>query len=284
MMEELNHEIDGFFVAGGSKRGWVTWFTGVVEPDRVKVIAPVVLDILNMHVSMKHSFMSLGNWSFAFEDFYRENITEQIDSDEWFSLQKIIDPFSYRHKLTNMPKVPVTCSGDPFFLIDDSNYWLTRMSGETHRYLMGNCEHSTAGSSLFNQNFYRSLLGYFRAVANNAPRPEMTWNWGLNSDTIWAELTIVSNLKPTSVNIRYAETVEDNIVSGLHRRDFRWMVPNSTWIVPGEWESDKNQVEKVSEKKLNEYLIRPVKVYRNSASRINDSLYRYETNIPTQGY
>jgi len=67
MKNELDHVIDGFFVAGGSKRGWVTWFTGVVEPQRVIAIAPVVLDILNMHVSLKHSFMSLGNWSFAFE-------------------------------------------------------------------------------------------------------------------------------------------------------------------------------------------------------------------------
>jgi len=43
-------------------------------------IAPVVMDLLNMHVSLKHHWMSVGNWSFAFEDFYRENITEQIDS------------------------------------------------------------------------------------------------------------------------------------------------------------------------------------------------------------
>jgi len=43
--------------------------------------------------------MSLGNWSFAFEDYFRENITEQIDTVEWFKLQKIVDPFSFRHKL-----------------------------------------------------------------------------------------------------------------------------------------------------------------------------------------
>ena len=34
-MEKLGHPIDGFLVAGGSKRGWTTWFTGVVEPERV---------------------------------------------------------------------------------------------------------------------------------------------------------------------------------------------------------------------------------------------------------
>jgi len=39
-----------------------------------------------------------------------------------------------------MPKVAITCSGDPFFLLDDSTFYLTRMKGEIHRYLMGNCE------------------------------------------------------------------------------------------------------------------------------------------------
>ena len=55
--------------------------------------------------------MSLENWSFAFEDFYRENITENFDSEEWFHLQQVIDPFSYRYKLANMPKVKIrrTC-------------------------------------------------------------------------------------------------------------------------------------------------------------------------------
>ena len=68
MLKEENIIIDGFFVAGGSKRGWVTWFTGVVEPQRVIGIAPVVMDLLNMHVSLKHrpgencmiSFISIG--------------------------------------------------------------------------------------------------------------------------------------------------------------------------------------------------------------------------------
>ena len=54
-MAKLDNPIDGFLVAGGSKRGWTTWFTGVVEPERVLAIAPVVMDLLNMHVNLKHS-------------------------------------------------------------------------------------------------------------------------------------------------------------------------------------------------------------------------------------
>ena len=61
--------------------------------------------------NVERSFMSYGNWSISFEDYFRENITEQIDSDEWFQLQKMVDPFSYRKKLAHIPKFAISCSG-----------------------------------------------------------------------------------------------------------------------------------------------------------------------------
>ena len=39
LKEEHYHEINGFLVAGGSKRGWVTWFTAVVEPKVISSFA-----------------------------------------------------------------------------------------------------------------------------------------------------------------------------------------------------------------------------------------------------
>ena len=78
----VKHDITGFLVAGGSKRGWTTWFTGVVEPERVEAIAPVVMDLLNVHVSLKHGFMSLGGWTFAFQDFTRDDVIMRYDSQE----------------------------------------------------------------------------------------------------------------------------------------------------------------------------------------------------------
>lgn len=48
-------EVDQFVVAGGSKRGWTTWTTAVVD-DRVVAIMPIVIDMLNVVESFKHHY------------------------------------------------------------------------------------------------------------------------------------------------------------------------------------------------------------------------------------
>src|SRR5215470_15273688 len=50
-----NTKIDGFVVAGGSKRGWTTWTTAAVD-KRVVAIVPLVIDLLNVEPSFRHHF------------------------------------------------------------------------------------------------------------------------------------------------------------------------------------------------------------------------------------
>ena len=61
------------------------------------------------------------------------------------------------------------------------------------------------------------------AVTNENERPQITWRHGYRGDNVWAELIILSGLKPTSVRIRYSETGEDNVVKGLYRKGFKYI-------------------------------------------------------------
>ena len=44
---KFGSKITSWSVTGGSKRGWTTWLTAAVDPERVKFQAPVVADFLN---------------------------------------------------------------------------------------------------------------------------------------------------------------------------------------------------------------------------------------------
>ena len=57
--DEWKHELKGFIVSGASKRGWTTWLTGAADV-RVRAIAPMVIDTLNMKPQMEHQMACFG--------------------------------------------------------------------------------------------------------------------------------------------------------------------------------------------------------------------------------
>ena len=45
--DQYSRSLTKWGVSGGSKRGWTAWLTAAVDPERVKLIVPVVCDFLN---------------------------------------------------------------------------------------------------------------------------------------------------------------------------------------------------------------------------------------------
>jgi PhoPQ-activated pathogenicity-related protein len=157
-----------FVVAGGSKRGGTALLAGAVD-DRVAAVVSLVVDGLNLQLSLEHHHAAYGSWSPALGDYERNGITEMRGAPGYARLLQIEDPFSYRDALT-FPKLIINASGDEFFPPDSSRFYFGDLPGEKLLRYVPNAKHSLAGSDAM-----QSLEAFFRLVAEGRPRPVIRW-------------------------------------------------------------------------------------------------------------
>jgi len=73
-------QIKKWTVTGASKRGWTTWLTAAVAPDRVHCAVPIVLDLLNLVENMHHMYRAYGGWSWAMKDYVDAGFPSWMDT------------------------------------------------------------------------------------------------------------------------------------------------------------------------------------------------------------
>lgn len=180
-------DINSFVVAGGSKRGWTTWLTGAVD-DRVTAIIPIVIDVLNVEVSMQHHHDAYGFWSPAVGDYVRHKVVDKSGTPEYDALLTISDPYRYRHRIT-MPKFVVNAGNDQFFLPDSSQFYYDELQGEKRLRYVPNAGHSLRGSTAA-----QDIQAYYHAILEDAPRPE--YDWTFEDD---GSIRVTSDQEPSKV-------------------------------------------------------------------------------------
>lgn len=179
--------VDKFIVAGGSKRGWTTWTTAIVDP-RVVAIAPIVIDMLNISESFKHHYSVYGAYSLAVIDYVASGVVNWIDTPEWDQLMDIVEPYEYRDRLT-LPKYILNSTGDEFFLPDSWQFYWDDLIGEKHLRYVPNSNHSMRDTDVID-----SMDAWYHSVVHNVPLPRYSW---AVSDT--GTITFFSLEKPTKV-------------------------------------------------------------------------------------
>ena len=157
-----------FVVAGGSKRGWTTWSTAIVDP-RVVAIAPIVIDTLNVPATFQSQWQAYGFWAPAVQDYVAAGIMNWFGTPQMAALQEIEDPYQYRERLA-LPTYQVCATGDQFFLPDSPRYYFADLPGEKYLRFVPNADHgmSSPGAAA-------NLIAWFRAVTQNNPRPRFYW-------------------------------------------------------------------------------------------------------------
>lgn len=193
--------IEKFVVAGGSKRGWTTWCTAAVD-KRVEAIVPIVIDVLNVDVSMRHHVGVYGFYSLAINDYVQHKIMNRMGDPRLKQLYEIEDPYSYRERLT-MPKLIVNATGDEFFCPDSSQFYFSQLPGEKHLRYVPNGNHS-----LRDTDALESLVAFYQCVLMNKPRPQ--YSWTMEPD---GSIRVQSQTPPKQVNLWQANNPKT--------RDFR---------------------------------------------------------------
>jgi len=162
-----NRTVDKFVVAGGSKRGWTTWLAGL--DDRVVAIIPIVIDVINADLSMRHHFQAYGFWAPAVGNYVQHKIMERINHPRVQELYHLVDPWYYRHRLKK-PKFIVNASGDQFFLPDSSRFYFDGLLGEKHLRYVPNADHGLKGSDAI-----ESITAFYALILAGKERPEYSW-------------------------------------------------------------------------------------------------------------
>ncbi len=192
-------EIEDFFVTGASKRGWTTWLTAAVD-DRVSGIAPAVIDVLNMDVSMTNHRENyegvtekiIGGYAENVHDYTEFGIFDRFSTPEGKSLGRIVDPYQYRDRYADIPKYIVNSTGDQFFTPDSSLFYFDDLPGEKYLWYVPNTDHR------LNQEAAAGVASFVAAVDRDARLPVIAWDFeGSLSNT----LRVTSDMTPVNVQL-----------------------------------------------------------------------------------
>lgn len=143
--ELSQQKIAKFIVTGASKRGWAAWLAAISDPDVVAVV-PFAVDLLNTQAALDHIYRSYGNnWPAAFYPYYRQQIDQQIGTDNFARLMRVLDPMAYlRSKAGERLKIKkyvINASGDDFYTPDNSRFYYPRLPGEKALRVVANASH-----------------------------------------------------------------------------------------------------------------------------------------------
>ncbi|HZS05083.1 MAG TPA: PhoPQ-activated pathogenicity-related family protein [Blastocatellia bacterium] len=220
-------KIDGFVVAGGSKRGWTTWATAAVD-KRVVAIVPFVIDLLNIEPSFRHHRAVYGYYAPAVGDYEEMGIMKWEGTPQYRALMKIEEPYEYRDRLT-MPKFIINATGDQFFVPDSWQFYFNDLTGVKYLRYVPNTDHSLRGSDA-----WLTLMACYNAILTGVALPQFSWQIGKDGT-----IRVQTKDKPTEVKLWQ--------VTNPGARDFRLTSIGPKWKSnPLKEEGDGGYVAKVA--------------------------------------
>jgi PhoPQ-activated pathogenicity-related protein len=188
--------IKDFVITGASKRGWTTWLVGASKDRRVKAIAPMVIDILNVGAQVRHQLASYGKPSEQVDDYTTAGLLPLIESEKGKRLMELEDPYSYRQIIT-MPKLIILGTNDRYWSQDALNlYWDGLVGPKWVAYI------PNSGHGLEDRGRVLNVLAAFiRAQGQSKPLPVPKWAYSPTPDGV--RLAVTSDAPAKAARLFY---------------------------------------------------------------------------------
>jgi PhoPQ-activated pathogenicity-related protein len=202
--EKLKTELTGFVVTGASKRGWTSWLTAATGDPRVKAIAPLVIDVLNMQAQMPNQLKSFGGkYSLMIHDYEERKLLPMPDTERAKQLWGMVDPWAYREKLT-LPKMVINGTNDPYWAQDAANFYWDDLKGDKYLCYVPNAGHDLrpmkqpkfqgAEKDSFPMKGINTLSAFSRHILEGKEMPKL--RWGRTGDATGTVVLVVESEPP----------------------------------------------------------------------------------------
>lgn len=199
--QKLDHTINRFVVSGASKRGWTTWLIGAND-KRVKAIAPMVIDMLNMPVSMNYQVKVWKDYSIQIEDYVKLGIVQDLGSGKSADITTMIDPYSYRKKLT-IPKMILMGTNDAYWPIDNIKNYYDSIPGQNLIHYIPNVGHGMGDK----KEAMSTVSSFFGLTLKKLPYPICSWKTTERSKVVSVAIKATSD-KLTDVIVWTANSTD----------------------------------------------------------------------------
>jgi PhoPQ-activated pathogenicity-related protein len=203
LLRETGHVApERFVVSGMSKRGWTTWLSSVAD-SRVAGIIPMVYDNLNLFAQMPHQREVWTDYSEQIRDYTEYDLQARMSTPEGFRLAQIIDPYTYRERLT-LPKLMMNGSNDRYWATDALNLYWDGLVGPKHILYIPNSGHGLNDP----QRIWRTTLAFVHAVASDIPLPPLDLKFHESDSGLHLVLNTDASASAARVWLARSETLD----------------------------------------------------------------------------
>jgi PhoPQ-activated pathogenicity-related protein len=192
--ENRQPSIDRFLVFGASKRGWTSWLVGASRDLRVKAIAPMVIDVLNVAKQAAHQRESYGTFSEQVDDYTKMGIPEKLATPAGRRLLELEDPYSYRERLT-LPKLIILGTNDRYWTQDALNLYWDDLKGPKWVLYLPNSGHGMEDRD----RLFATLGAFVRRMAGGGKWPKLRWSYAKKDGGV--ELRLTSDIRPKEARL-----------------------------------------------------------------------------------